>query len=59
MSGLLDASYNVELARRVDGVLAVLEQHAPLGGADVLRRAGSPQEGFALLFASPAFQWRV
>lgn len=27
--------------------------------ADVLRRAGSPQEGFALLFASPAFQWRV
>ena len=25
----------------------------------VLRRAGSPQEGFALLFSSPAFQWRV
>jgi uncharacterized protein (DUF1800 family) len=27
--------------------------------ADALRRAGSPQEGFALLFSSPAFQWRV
>jgi uncharacterized protein (DUF1800 family) len=25
----------------------------------LLRRAGSPQEGFALLFSSPAFQWRV
>ncbi len=42
----------VELARRTvgaaDGDLAAL-----------LRRAGSPQEGYALLFASPAFQWRV
>lgn len=27
--------------------------------ADLLRRAGSPREGAALLFASPAFQWRV
>ena len=27
--------------------------------ADALRRAGSAQEGFALLFSSPAFQWRV
>ena len=27
--------------------------------AELLRRAGSPQEGFALLFSSPAFQWRV
>ena len=27
--------------------------------AEALRRAGSPQEGFALLFSSPAFQWRV
>ena len=27
--------------------------------ADVLRRAGSPREGFALLFSAPAFQWRV
>ncbi len=36
VSGLLVASYNVELARRVDGVLAVLSAHAPLGGADVL-----------------------
>jgi uncharacterized protein (DUF1800 family) len=25
----------------------------------LLRRAGSPREGFALLFSSPAFQWRV
>ncbi len=25
----------------------------------LLRRAGSPQEGFALLFSSPMFQWRV
>jgi uncharacterized protein (DUF1800 family) len=27
--------------------------------ADALRRAGSPREGFALLFSAPAFQWRV
>lgn len=27
--------------------------------AQALRRAGSVQEGFALLFSSPAFQWRV
>ncbi len=27
--------------------------------AELLRRAGSPQEGFAVLFSSPAFQWRV
>lgn len=26
---------------------------------DALRRAGSPREGMALLFSSPAFQWRV
>lgn len=26
---------------------------------DGLRRAASPREGFALLFSSPAFQWRV
>ncbi len=25
----------------------------------LLRRAGSPREGFALLFSSPAFQWRT
>jgi uncharacterized protein (DUF1800 family) len=25
----------------------------------LLRRVGSPREGFALLFSSPAFQWRV
>jgi uncharacterized protein (DUF1800 family) len=25
----------------------------------LLRRAGSSQEGFSLLFSSPAFQWRV
>lgn len=27
--------------------------------ADALRRAGSPREGFALLFSAPAFQWRA
>lgn len=27
--------------------------------AGALRRAGSPQEGYAILFASPAFQWRT
>ena len=27
--------------------------------ASALRRAGSPQEGYAILFASPAFQWRT
>ena len=36
LTGLVVASYNVELARRVDGVLAVLEGHERLRGADVL-----------------------
>ncbi|MEP6634430.1 MAG: DUF1800 domain-containing protein [Luteimonas sp.] len=27
--------------------------------AAILRRAGSPQEGYAVVFASPAFQWRA
>ena len=44
----------VELATDVLGAEAV---QGPL--AELLRRAGSPQEGFALLFSSPAFQWRV
>jgi len=39
---------NDVLGEAADGDLGVL-----------LRRAGSPQEGFALLFSSPAFQWRV
>ena len=44
----------LDLARDVLGEAAA---QGPLGEA--LRRAGSPQEGFALLFSSPAFQWRV
>ncbi len=44
----------VELAADVLGAEAVQGAFA-----DLLRRAGSPQEGFALLFSSPAFQWRV
>ena len=44
----------LDLARDVLGEAAA---QGPLG--DALRRAGSPQEGFALLFSSPAFQWRV
>lgn len=44
----------VELAADVLGAEAV---QGPF--ADLLRRAGSPQEGFALLLSSPAFQWRV
>jgi endonuclease/exonuclease/phosphatase family metal-dependent hydrolase len=36
LSGFTLASYNVELARRVDGVLGVLAAHERLGGADVL-----------------------
>lgn len=44
----------VDLATDVLGAEAV---QGPF--ADALRRAGSPQEGFALLFSSPAFQWRV
>lgn len=44
----------VELAAEVLGANAVQGAFA-----DALRRAGSPQEGFALLFSSPAFQWRV
>lgn len=43
-----------ELAAEVLGAEAV---QGPF--AELLRRAGSPQEGFALLFSSPAFQWRV
>ncbi len=44
----------VELAVDVLGAEAV---QGPF--AELLRRAGSLQEGFALLFSSPAFQWRV
>lgn len=44
----------IELAADVLGAGAV---DGPL--AELLRRAGSPQEGFAMLFSSPAFQWRV
>ncbi|MBN8213171.1 MAG: DUF1800 domain-containing protein [Xanthomonadales bacterium] len=44
----------VELAADVLGAEAV---QGPF--AELLRRAGSPQEGFAVLFSSPAFQWRV
>ena len=44
----------VELAIEVLGEETVRGQFAEL-----LRRAGSPQEGFAMLFSSPAFQWRV
>lgn len=44
----------VELAAEVLGADAV---QGPF--AELLRRAGSPQEGFAVLFSSPAFQWRV
>ncbi|MGN6153157.1 MAG: DUF1800 domain-containing protein [Lysobacteraceae bacterium] len=44
----------LDLARDVLGEAAT---QGPLG--DALRRAGSPQEGFTLLFSSPAFQWRV
>jgi endonuclease/exonuclease/phosphatase family metal-dependent hydrolase len=36
LSALAVATYNVELSRRVEGVLAVLEAHEPLRGADVL-----------------------
>jgi endonuclease/exonuclease/phosphatase family metal-dependent hydrolase len=36
LSGLLVASYNVWLARHVEGVLAVLAEHERLGAADVL-----------------------
>jgi uncharacterized protein (DUF1800 family) len=38
-------------------VLGTAAAESDLGA--LLRRAGSPQEGFALLFSSPAFQWRV
>lgn len=44
----------------VDLAVEALGAEAVQGAfADALRRAGSPQEGFALLFSSPAFQWRV
>ena len=44
----------VELAAEVLGADVV---QGPF--AELLRRAGSSQEGFAVLFSSPAFQWRV
>ena len=51
---LVTARKPVELAADVLGADAV---QGPF--AELLRRAGSPQEGLAELFASPAFQWRV
>ena len=36
----------------------VLGGQADDGLLSALRGAGSPGEGYALLFASPAFQWR-
>lgn len=56
------------LAARIDSrgaapyprALAVLGERAVQGDFAIgLRRAGSASEGHALLFASPAFQWRV
>jgi uncharacterized protein (DUF1800 family) len=55
------------LADFVDGgltpyelALATLGEEAAGGDLGVLlRRAGSPREGYALLFSSPAFQWRT
>lgn len=44
----------LDLARAVLGGDAV---SGPF--AEALARAGSPRDGFALLFASPAFQWRT
>ncbi len=46
--------------RPVELAIDVLGEDAVKGAfADLLRRAGSPQEGFSVLFSSPAFQWRV
>lgn len=42
------------LAQQVLGEAAVRGDFA-----NALQRAGSPREGYALLFASPAFQWRA
>lgn len=42
------------LAQQVLGEAAVAGDFA-----QALQRAGSPQDGYALLFASPAFQWRA
>lgn len=55
------------LAERVVGARTPLQlAHEVLGAGGVtgdlgsaLGRAGSPQDGYALLFASPAFQWRT
>lgn len=55
------------LAARVDDAQtpealarSVLGEGAVQGDFDAaLKRAGSPQDGYALLFASPAFQWRT
>ncbi|WP_368562317.1 DUF1800 family protein [Pseudoxanthomonas sp. UTMC 1351] len=38
---------------------AVFGEHLDDATASALRRAESPREGLALLFASPAFQWRT
>lgn len=53
------------LAARVEGAAPLELAQSALGNETVqgdfaaaLRRAGSPHEGYALLFSSPAFQWR-
>ncbi|WP_242112233.1 DUF1800 domain-containing protein [Luteimonas aquatica] len=48
----------LQLARETLGEAAV-GAGAGAGLAAALQRAGSPREGYALLFASPAFQWRT
>jgi uncharacterized protein (DUF1800 family) len=46
--------------RPLELAIAALGDRAVRGAfADALRRAGSPREGFAMLFSAPAFQWRV
>ncbi len=55
LAARVDATHGpFELAQQVLGEAAVAGDFA-----QALRRAGSPQDGHALLFASPAFQWRA
>ncbi len=61
MQAATQLAERVPSARTPSALAASVLGEDAVGGdlGALLRRAGSPQEGFALLFSSPAFQWRV
>lgn len=57
---MLSARVDPTSATPYDRAVAVLGAPVVNGDfASALRRAGSPRDGYSLLFASPAFQWRA